>query len=113
MTPEERQELRDWSAEKLMGYRDTGAYYYTDPGKERIAKKDWTPDLDSAPASQILSVIDRMRELGLYLTVHTNLNSYTAVFRGYDSSGRFWSAPAEPVLPEAILKAAMATKVRL
>ena len=106
-TPEE---MREWTAKK-MGWQatDTGNYWYeNENGVATVSlKMNWTPDIDH---NQCFMLVDRMRELGLYLTIYTDINSYTAVFRTVDSSGRFWSAPLEINLCHAIILAAMATE---
>ena len=69
MTPEE---LRRWSAEDLLEYkfdRQSGYYYIIDSGgtcRYIVEKEDWEPDLDTAPAWQIKSVIEVMFKGGWF-----------------------------------------------
>jgi len=129
MTDEERQELRKWSAE-LMGYTEVtdvdppyqGKVFKTPLGlvitEEYISAgfpEPWSPDLPTAPAWQILSVIDRMEKLGWYLTCHNDTT-------GQGFRVEFYNLPPEPerinryflianTLPLAVLLAAKATGV--
>ena len=117
MNYERRQELREWSA-RLKGWvPDTLNRYYiqvdnTPYGNVQMKCNivDWTPDLDSAPASQILSVIERMRELGWKLFCVGN----SAVFKTLPTVRKFrvtdWFQ--EDTLPKAILEAAFVTGVK-
>lgn len=130
MTPERRQELRDWSA-RLMGWSQKGVgsgkypkfsiEKYGPNGEfegvwvwltPKCVSYEWTPDLPSAPASQILSVIERMRELGFNFSVSGIGSGYEAEF-GTIQGGFLISGDEEyygraDTLPEAVLLAAHA-----
>lgn len=118
MTPEERRELRRWSAEVLMGWRkvmEPAWPYVTAEGKYSGYSEygsdlwpNWAPDLPTSPASQILGVIKRMRELGWYLSWHNE--SGMAVFYSrseYQTNG--WTTA--DTFQDAILLAAKATGI--
>ena len=65
MTPEERQELRDFLAREVMGayiHPDFNAILVWPDGHETM-RSDYKPDSPSSPASQILGVIEAMRKL--------------------------------------------------
>jgi hypothetical protein len=124
MNDAERIEVRRWAA-GLMGWETS--FHAKDEDKSWISfdvdqratyhwdYKDWTPDLDYAPASQLLSVIDEMRRRGLRLKLQTYDDDFYAAFtkgcsdplvnRGSKLIGDAFS----PTLPLATLKAARAT----
>lgn len=71
MTPEQRQEMRDKVATLVMEWElvDRDEPYYYMPNESRDHRygplvKDCQPDDPNSPASQLLGVIERMRELG-------------------------------------------------
>lgn len=93
MTPEERQELRRWSAEDLLGWYLQDQMVMVDSGKEVLGyfnknclicyQHEWQPDSDEYPAWQIRSVIEKMRELGFNFLLEKHLKyheTYFAVF---------------------------------
>ena len=130
MTPEE---LREWSA-RLMGWKEMGPvgnlkwwgtwetnvsiFPPTLTEKGIILKKNWTPDLPTAPASQILGVIERMRELGwafsCWCHARKSNREYCAEFKedtgitGNIITTKVFAA----ILPKAVLEAAWATGVK-
>lgn len=119
MNESRRNELREWSA-GLMGWTEhfeihgfTGRkriYYTNEQGIRVGSKQGWTPDLPSAPASQILSVIERMRELGWFLSLDLSMvypHEWTAQFFSEDEKFTLGTIADDPCL--AILKAAWET----
>lgn len=81
MTPERRQELRKWSAGLCKLHKDSfntergiRAFYVNEDESWSCSGGDWTPDLSTAPASQILSVIDAMKDLGWKVVMGNNLD---------------------------------------
>lgn len=97
MTPEERLDLRRWSA-KLMGFRMAaqnimgmqvwgGGYAdYIFKDGTRIAVQDWHPDED---ANQCFMVVERMRELGFNFNLnwqgHPGITVVIAQFHKFDT----------------------------
>jgi len=64
-TPEctkRQEELNDWMVKAKL--ENVGRYYIDELNKFWIRVEDWIPDSEDTPAWQILSVIERMRELG-------------------------------------------------
>lgn len=64
------EELRRWSAELLpdqVSISCSGIMKLKDPTKSYRSWQDWCPDNPEAPAKQILMVVEKMREKGLYL----------------------------------------------
>lgn len=115
MTPERRQELRDWSAKlnqfiiKPYDNNLSSPCYYTKEGKFVCFVGNWTPDLDSAPASQILGVIDKIKELVWYLFWdNENNNDFGTAEFIHKTSGEKHFVNAK-VFGEAVLEAAWAT----
>ena len=128
MTPEEIQELRDWSARK-MGW-ERGPYvrqisrnhinpvaedaYFNKQGGFVCYVKDWLPDRPES--GQIWMLVDRMRDLGWGLNYQVYQDYYVAYFqplvRPSSELGASYNVKAivgiEPCL--AILKAARATE---
>ena len=90
MTPEEIQELRDWSARKMGWYLDPKTTL--EPNYRNVANmfaiyvKDWHPDTD---LNQCFLLVEKMREEGFYLRLDDNTdNHYIADF--YDDNGLFY-----------------------
>ena len=108
-TPEE---MREWAAKKMGWHEHNDIWWISNDYQTHLSVAmdvfTWRPD--NPTTGQIWMLVEKMRELGLYLTIYTDINSYTAVFRTVDSSGRFWSAPLEINPCHAIILSAMATE---
>ena len=109
MTDERRQEIRKWSA-GVMGFK---SYPMFKSIRIITPKEDWTPDLDTAPASQLLGFIEAMREKGYTLTTISGPDRKPQAL--FVIIGSNWS-PNDCVkadtLPLAILEAGYATGIK-
>lgn len=116
MTPKAPQDLRDWSAQAIMGWvlRDheaVGPAWY-DGDRFQMRQKDWRPDAPESPAKQILMFVKRMRELGWAYEIKSWEDGHRCIFgkgRWRDKERGFAIDP-NPCL--AILLAAKATEVK-
>lgn len=118
MNNQERQELRRWSADDLLGCEvvfkqyPRSRWWYKLKGKRLCHINNWIPDDPNAPARQIQMVIDKMRELGFNFNFnwqgHPGITISIAQFHKFDT-GKMehgQGSDDEPLI--AILRAAKA-----
>jgi len=108
MTEPTMQDLRDWSAENVMGWADWGSFYtFPDTPSEIVYTKEdisfgpaWRPD--DPTTGQIWMFVDRMRELGYlfdltYYTIYgVILDYWTASFYDGNSVKKSWGKDTNP-----------------
>lgn len=108
----ERQELRDFLAREVMGWKIDSicAGILNKPNGNSMFRWNFCPDSPDAPASQLLGVIEAMGERGWKVVMGNNLDrSYFADFRALSYPVPMNNFYVEvDTLPEAVCLAARA-----